>query len=58
MHVTSGYYLLSCNVTVGMHDLVAGRATGEAYVMFCDAAQASSAMENCNKKYLGSRYIE
>ncbi|WIA37538.1 hypothetical protein OEZ86_014445 [Tetradesmus obliquus] len=35
-----------------------GRATGEAYVMFCDAAQASSAMEACNKNYLGSRYIE
>eukprot|EP00882_Tetradesmus_deserticola_P011354 GHRQ01012012.1.p1 GENE.GHRQ01012012.1~~GHRQ01012012.1.p1 ORF type:complete len:212 (+),score=57.69 GHRQ01012012.1:43-678(+) len=35
-----------------------GRATGEAYVMFTDAAQADSAMEKCNKKYLGSRYIE
>ncbi|KAF6259340.1 hypothetical protein COO60DRAFT_1015207 [Scenedesmus sp. NREL 46B-D3] len=35
-----------------------GRATGEAYVMFTDAAQAGSAMEKCNKKYLGSRYIE
>uniref|UniRef100_A0A383WMK1 RRM domain-containing protein n=1 Tax=Tetradesmus obliquus TaxID=3088 RepID=A0A383WMK1_TETOB len=35
-----------------------GRATGDAYVVFCDASQASSAMDTRNGRFIGSRYIE
>eukprot|EP00883_Tetradesmus_obliquus_P002905 jgi/Sobl393_1/1311/SZX64831.1 len=35
-----------------------GRATGEAYVVFCDATQASSAKDARNKDCIGKRYIE